>query len=228
MIQTFGNATANGVNMTFHGLTGTVVDVKTWSETVVSGSGGGGGGYIREGSGHISNSPVKISSRSIRHDEIMLLTANGDEEVRKYENMDVACRKGNVLTEVWAVPQGQRNGSTWLVYNHNTKEICYTGSMQRHFRAASWPAWTGFFGGLLLAYIMHIWGISGYFGFGIIPWFILPLMLWLSGIIYAQSKKQELAAFRKSADYTTLLEAIRAAGIRQTEATPALVEATPG
>jgi len=113
----------NGKEYHWHTFTGRVLGSDKNMKSVVSGSEGGGGGYIRNGTGHISNSSVNISSRTVVHDNIFLADEEGNEKAFQLSDFNIACRDGHTLTVAWAIKQGKDRGPYLMVYNsnHNTK-----------------------------------------------------------------------------------------------------------
>ena len=112
---------------TLYSTTGTVLDSKKWNETQVSGSGGGGGGrvstdFLGNTSGNIRIKPVKISSQTVVHDQLFLIDEQGQEHDFQLQNFNLACRKDNKLTVVFASEKGKNKGYDIIVYNHSTRK----------------------------------------------------------------------------------------------------------
>jgi hypothetical protein len=112
--------TINGQLWELYYCTGTVVDEKKWSETEVTG--GGSGGY-NMGGGYTTPVNVHVESKTTRHDQVMLQDSGGKETTFKFEDMDLSCRQGNVLTVIRAIQKGKKYGHDVLIYNHQSEEF---------------------------------------------------------------------------------------------------------
>ncbi|MCG5536325.1 hypothetical protein [Ectothiorhodospira mobilis] len=126
-------ARLNGRDYQLHYFTGTVVDEKKWSETEVTGSGGGGGGYSVAGTGQTAPSYSSVTSRTTRHDQIILKNQEGQERSFSFQDWNIQCRKGNTLTVVWAIPAGRDKGPYVLAYNHETEQSFMDETLSRMF-----------------------------------------------------------------------------------------------
>lgn|GEM_PF-3182205 len=105
-----------------HQLTGKVMEVVTRSKMEITGGGGGGRGYTSNGSGSTNIRPIHISSTTTEHQEIYVRGESGDEERFSFTDNLIPTRKGHILTFVWAVKQGDKNGPIVHIYNHSTEE----------------------------------------------------------------------------------------------------------
>lgn len=90
-------------------------------ETQVYGGGGGGGTY--QGTG--GTAPVSISSRTVVHDQLFLVSPEGKERAFQLQDFNLAARKGNQLTVFWGIPSGKNSGPYVAVKNHSTDQTFY-------------------------------------------------------------------------------------------------------
>jgi hypothetical protein len=104
-----------------HSFTGALLDHKKRSVTEVHGSGGGGSGYSYQGTGMSSQAPIRITSTTTTHDDMILQAADGQEEAFQLLDFDLAARDGHTLTVLWAIRHGKTSGSYFAVYNHDTR-----------------------------------------------------------------------------------------------------------
>jgi len=102
-------ATINNKDWGLNYFTGTVVQEKKWTETKISGGG--------QTNGPI---PDEIRTKNTRYDQIILKNTDGKERSFEFQEMDIACREGNVVTVIWAIPKGKDKGDYILVYNHQS------------------------------------------------------------------------------------------------------------
>jgi hypothetical protein len=107
-----------------HSMSGEVMDSQKWTTTEVSG--GGGHGVISNGSGYVNQD--KIQSKTTTHDQIIIRTADGEEESLKVEDLNLAVRKGHWVSLIWAIPSGWKEGPFVAVFNHNTGALDFIGS----------------------------------------------------------------------------------------------------
>lgn len=96
--------------------TGKVANASKNMETKVSGSGGGGFSY--QGTG--GNSSVRITSKTIVHDQLFLVDEEGNERSFQLQDFNVACRESNTVTVMWGILEGKENGPYFRVFNHTT------------------------------------------------------------------------------------------------------------
>ncbi len=101
----------------FFATSGEIVGEKKWTTTQVSG--GGGGGYVHQGSGYVANAPV--TSRTTTHDQIFLLSDDGEEILLQVSDVHLAVRQGHRVSLVWGIKKPKTDGPYIGVYNHNTK-----------------------------------------------------------------------------------------------------------
>jgi hypothetical protein len=107
-----------------HSMSGEVMDSQKWTTTEISG--GGGRGVISNGSGYIERDEVK--SKTTTHDQIIIRTADGEEESLKVENLNLAVRQGHWVSLIWAIPSGWKEGPFVAVFNHNTGALDFIAS----------------------------------------------------------------------------------------------------
>lgn len=93
---------------------GEVLEEKKWASTQVS---GGGGGY-NYGSGQ--QNPISITSTTTTHDQFFLRDDSGQEKAFETSNAGLALRKGNRVTVLWGIIQGNNSGPNLAIYNHST------------------------------------------------------------------------------------------------------------
>ncbi|HWW64013.1 MAG TPA: hypothetical protein VNZ43_04585 [Sphingomonadaceae bacterium] len=99
-----------------HSITGEVTDSKKWATTEISG--GGGEGVISNGSGYIKQDELK--SKTTTHDQIIIRTADGQEESLKVEDLHLAVAQGHWVSFIRAIPSGWAKGPVVAILNHNT------------------------------------------------------------------------------------------------------------
>ena len=103
-------------NLTIYKFTGKVAEAQKHLETQVSGGGGGGGSYRGTG----GTAPVTITSRTITHDSLFLVDQEGKERALQLQGFNIACRPTNIVTALWAIPQGKERGHYYAIMNHST------------------------------------------------------------------------------------------------------------
>ncbi|MBN7801357.1 hypothetical protein J0A67_10825 [Algoriphagus aestuariicola] len=104
-----------------YSFTGTTEESGKSMETQVYGGGGGGGTY--QGTG--GTAPVSISSRTIVHDQLFLVSLEGKERAFQLQDFNLAARKGNRLSVFWGIPSGKDTGHYIAVKNHSTDQVFY-------------------------------------------------------------------------------------------------------
>ena len=107
-----------------HGMSGEVMDTQKWTTNEISG--GGGEGVIHNGSGYIQHEEVK--SKTTTHDQIIIRTADGEEESLKVEDMHLVVRRGHWVSLIWAIVGRRKDGPFVAVFNHNTGSLDFIGS----------------------------------------------------------------------------------------------------
>jgi len=107
-----------------HSMSGEVMDTQKWTTTEISG--GGAHGVISNGSGYIQKDEVK--SKTTTHDQIIIRTADGEEETLKVEDVHLAVRQGHWVSLIWAIPGGWKEGPFVAIFNHNTGSLDFIGS----------------------------------------------------------------------------------------------------
>lgn len=112
--------TVNGRSYHVHDFAGAVLDHKKRSVTEVSGSGGGGSGYSYRGTGSSYTAPIRITSTTTTHDDVILQTEDGQEQAFQLLDFDLATRGLHTLTVLWAIGDGKKEGPYFGVFNHNT------------------------------------------------------------------------------------------------------------
>lgn len=109
-------------NVKVYHFTGKVVGASKNLETKISGGGGGGGGgFSYKGTG--STAPTytnPIESTTYVHDQLFLKDREGNERALQLVDFDIACRKGHIVTAMWAIPEGKKTGSYFTIINHST------------------------------------------------------------------------------------------------------------
>ena len=120
----------NGRSYEIHHYTGTVVDEKRWSETETTGSGGGG---YSMGGGQTSPIYMDVRSKTTRFEKLILQNKEGKEKPFEFRDWGISCRNGNILTVLWAIPEGKKEGPYILVYNHNSDESYWDNDFTRMF-----------------------------------------------------------------------------------------------
>jgi hypothetical protein len=116
--------TVGSRRMAIHSMSGEVMDTRKWTTTEISG--GGGSGVISNGSGYIQRDEVK--SKTTTHDQIIIRTADGEEESLKIEDMHLVVRQGHWVALIWAIVDGRKDGPFVAVYNHNTGSLDFIAS----------------------------------------------------------------------------------------------------
>jgi hypothetical protein len=106
----------HGRHYTIYNATGKVEEAGKNLETRVHG--GGGGGFTYGGTG--GSAPVSISSTTVVHDQIFLTDKAGVEHSFQLQDFDVAVRKGNEISVIWAVKRGKPTGKYVAVLNNTT------------------------------------------------------------------------------------------------------------
>lgn len=107
-----------------HSMSGEVMDSQKWTTTEISG--GGGSGVVSNGSGYIQKDEVK--SKTTTHDQIIIRTADGEEESLKVEDLNLAVRQGHWVSLIWAIPSGWKEGPFVAIFNHNPGSLDFIGS----------------------------------------------------------------------------------------------------
>jgi len=126
-----------------HSMSGEVMDTQKWVTTEISG--GGGRGVVSHGSGYIEKDPVK--SKHTTHDQIIIRTADGEEESLKVEDVHLAVRQGHWVSLIWAIPRGRTDGPFVAIFNHNTGALDFIGSA---VNKACFPMISSVFGAISL------------------------------------------------------------------------------
>ncbi|MFC7048748.1 hypothetical protein [Emcibacter nanhaiensis] len=161
--------TVNGRSYDIYYFTGTVVDEKQWSETEVTGSGGGGYNV----GGQTVGNYVDVRSKTTRHNQFILQGRDGHEQSFTFEDWGITCRNGSVLTVMWAIPKGAKNGPYIAVYNHQMKEYFWGDD----FAAMFYP------GRVTLPLLGNTswWPVAAFFA---TP-FVWSVLLWSEGMGFA-------------------------------------------
>lgn len=103
-------------------------------ETQVYGGGGGGGTY--QGTG--GTAPVSISSRTVVHDQLFLVSPEGKERAFQLQDFNLAARKGNQLSVFWGIQSGKNSGPYIAVKNHSTDQTFYQDKEVSNFFIKGW------------------------------------------------------------------------------------------
>lgn len=154
-----------GRNYRTHSFTGALLDHKKRSVTEVKGSGGGGSGYTYRGTGMSSQAPIRITSTTTTHDDMILQAADGQEEAFQLLDFDLAARDGHTLTVLWAIKRGKASGSYFAVYNHNTRSNYFQNAAVRRLGAPGFLRALGLF---ILSFVV-LTPVVGGFAFLLAP-----------------------------------------------------------
>jgi hypothetical protein len=193
-----------------------------WTQTHVTGSGGGGAGYSYKGTGVSRNTPVTISSRTTRHLQFILKDVTGRERAFELQDIDIACREGNILSVVWGVKKGKEKGPYWLVRNHDTENVHVTQSFRHVFGLSGWLillalvaavcfAWMGteLFANLLALFFDSKLAIFGLLGLIYIATPVLALIS--AGLLYyGPMGNITFQQFRESQSYRDIMQVLEA------------------
>ncbi len=106
---------------------GTVLQIDTHLETVVSGEGGGGTSY----NGNGATRGITISSRTINHQKVFMKAADGSEFWAQLQDWNITAMRGHELVLIWAETPQQRNYA--LIYN-KTLDAVYYSNLKAYFR----------------------------------------------------------------------------------------------
>jgi len=127
------NIKINGKPLELYSLTGIVADTDTRSETEVHGSGGGGLPNTHPGSAQSSPVHFKIESSTTRYQNIYVIDENEQEHHIHLIDFLVSCRKGSLLSLIWGIKKGKKQGPYLAAYNHNTQEVSYDDDILGQF-----------------------------------------------------------------------------------------------
>jgi hypothetical protein len=128
------NIVINKKTYEHHFFRGSVVGATKQLETKVSGGGGGGGSY--RGTGYTA--PVTISSTTVTHDMIHLADEAGKELALRLQNWDLAVRETHVLTAIWLVKKGKKNGPYVAIHNHTLSQTDYNERVLAKMHRTLW------------------------------------------------------------------------------------------
>ena len=117
-----------------HFVTGTVASADKQLETKVSGGGGGGGSY--RGTGYTA--PVTVSSKTVTHDAIYLVDANGQEHALRLQDWDLSVREGHELTAVWLIKKGKSKGDYVAMHNATLGDTTYDAKVLAKLHRTWW------------------------------------------------------------------------------------------
>lgn len=127
------NIKINGKRLQLFSTTGVVADTNTRSETEVRGSGGGGQPNVHPGSSQSSPIHINIESNTTRYQDVFLVDEDNKEHVFNLVDFLVSCRKGNLLSMLWGIKPGKKQGPYLAAYNHNTQDISYNDIALEYF-----------------------------------------------------------------------------------------------
>jgi len=131
------NLLVRGKKYELHKVTGDVIEFNKQMETVVSG-GGGGGGNIQAGTGYVSSTPVRITSRTYVHDYIVLQGVDGQKHSLQLIDFDINTTKDNTMTIAWAIKKGKDRGPHIYAYDHDTRTPYRGGGALSDMHKPSW------------------------------------------------------------------------------------------
>lgn len=161
-----------GKNYHVYEFTGRVAHSNKQLETVVSGGGGGGATY--QGTG--GTAPVSISSRTYTHDDIFLVNEQGQEQVIRLVDWNLATREGHVIQAIWMIKDGQDSGPYLIINNLTTQTVQWSDKKLGEVLRLEWwrifiiPIVILIVGGIILGWLV-IFAIIAYFYFGVHkPW----------------------------------------------------------
>ncbi len=215
------DVTINEKHYTFHHFTGVVVDEKKWSTTSVSGGGGGGSGYSHQGTGFSNTSSVSISSTTTEHDQFILEDSEGNEDSFKFSNLNIACRKGNIMSVVWCIKKGKNTGPYWFVHNHNTRNTFKLKDYDKTILVKQWITnsvnFAAFLFGIYVFKVLYDMGvldkISGGSYFALLIG--LPVVsLFISGFFISFKNKARLSRFERSQDHKDIFTILNKESIK--------------
>lgn len=132
------NLVVRGKTYELHKVTGGVIESNKQMETVVSGGGGGGVGVVHQGTGQVSTNPVRITSRTYVHDNIVLQGVDGQKHSLQLMDFDINTIKDNTLTVVWAIKKGKDRGPYIYAYDHDTRTPFIGGDELSDMHKPSW------------------------------------------------------------------------------------------
>lgn len=170
---------AGGKEYELHSITGKVLETGKNLETKVHGGGGGGATY----GGYGGTAPVSIRSTTIVHDQIFLTDEQGNEHSFQLQGFNVACREANLLSVVWAIKKGARQGPYIAVINKTTNcNFFEDKTLQSMFR---YPVWY-MLAALLLS--LSLGAINSLFYWGLL---LVPVVWFMQGVKGAKKFKAE-------------------------------------
>jgi hypothetical protein len=107
--------------------TGTVLS-PTKSRVVTTHVSGGGG------------QPVSTSTSTSIHDQFFIRESDGRERAIQLTNMNLALREGHLVSAVWCIRKGKKNGDYFLFRNHSTRDVNFVGwRVMTLLRPKVWP-----------------------------------------------------------------------------------------
>ncbi|KAA8733250.1 hypothetical protein F4V57_08470 [Acinetobacter qingfengensis] len=161
-----------GKNYSVYEFTGKVAHSNKQLETVVSGGGGGGATY--QGTG--GSAPVSIRSTTYTHDDIFLVNTEGQEQVIRLLDWNIATREGHEIQAIWLIKQGKDTGPYIIINNLTTNTVQWSDKKLGELLRLEWwrifvvPIAILILGGIILGWIV-IFAVIAYFYFGVHkPW----------------------------------------------------------
>jgi len=106
---------------TLNKMTGLVADSGVRSEVEVSGTGYVTGTTGTSYSPGIVTGTTEIKSKTTRHQQLFLIDKEGNEESFNLTDFVITCHKGSLITIIWAIMDGKKDGPIFAAYNHDTK-----------------------------------------------------------------------------------------------------------
>lgn len=148
-------------SVTLHQFTGKVVNASKNMESVMHGNVSGGGGSMYQGTGTTAPVNVRISSRTVVHDQIFIQNKDGKERAFQLQGFDLAVREGNLVTAVWVIPEGKNEGPYIAFINHSTDDRYVRNATIKQVvsncRPINWPLFWVSLVGLVLTIPIGIW-----------------------------------------------------------------------
>jgi hypothetical protein len=100
-----------------------------------------------------------VSSSTVDHHELILSDGQGKEKAFQMVDMDIACREGNTVSVIWAIPEGVEAGPYLMVQNHSTGErrVVEAPRIVSWFRKPKSMTWGAVLGTLAVTGLTYSW-----------------------------------------------------------------------